>query len=383
MKRLLFCALFSALLFSLPVHRAAAESLSDTLQNTLDSLPLTEWRQAYGQAFPEGEDLETLLLRLARGERTLDPEALLHSLAGAFLRELSGSVWRLARLIAPAVVCGILQRMKGAFSRPLLEEAVNGACFLLLAGCMAQDLAQHIRLAQQAVQQISDLMQALFPLLLTLLAAVGGTAGAAVFQPAVVAASGTMTYLVRSVTLPLALGAGVVTVLRHVSPRVRLGRLAGLFKTAASWTLGVGFTVFLSVEALQTLGAAAADGVSIRTAKYAVDHFVPVVGGMVADTMDTLVGASLLIKNALGITGLMLLLATAAGPMLQTLAAAMMYRAGAAVLEPLSDGRAGACLQDFSEILTLLFVIQLSVGAMFLLLVAQMLVVGNLTVMLR
>ena len=61
----------------------------------------------------------------------------------------------------------------------------------------------------------------------------------------------------------------------------------------------------------------------------------------------------------------------------------MLYRAGAALLEPLSDARGGACLQDFSDILMLLFVIQLSVGAMFLLLVAQMLVVGNLTVMLR
>ena len=55
----------------------------------------------------------------------------------------------------------------------------------------------------------------------------------------------------------------------------------------------------------------------------------------------------------------------------------------AALLEPVSDGAVVACLQEFSDILMLLFVIQLSVGAMFLLLVAQMLVVGNLTVMLR
>ena len=67
----------------------------------------------------------------------------------------------------------------------------------------------------------------------------------------------------------------------------------------------------------------------------------------------------------------------------QTLAAALVYRASAALLEPLGDETAGKCIQDFSDILMLLFVIQLSVGAMFLLLVAQMLVVGNLTVMLR
>ena len=116
---------------------------------------------------------------------------------------------------------------------------------------------------------------------------------------------------------------------------------------------------------------------------YAVDHFVPVVGGMFADTMDTLVGASLLIKNALGLTGLLMLLAAGALPMLQTLAAVMVYRACAALLEPLSDTRASGCMQDFSDVLMLLFVIQLSVGAMLLLLTAQLLAVGNLTVMLR
>jgi stage III sporulation protein AE len=212
---------------------------------------------------------------------------------------------------------------------------------------------------------------------------VGGTAGAAFFQPAVVAACGTMTALVRHVTLPLALAAAVTSVLHHLSPHMQVSKLSALFKSAATWTLGVSFTVFISVNALQSLGAAAADGVSIRTAKYAVDHFVPVVGGMFADTMDTLVGASLLIKNALGLTGLLLLLATAAGPLLETLAAVILYRACAALLQPVADDRICACIQAFSDMLMLLFIIQLSVGAMFLLLVAQMLVVGNLTVMLR
>ena len=192
-----------------------------------------------------------------------------------------------------------------------------------------------------------------------------------------------MTTLVRSVTLPLCLSAAVTTILRHLSPRISIAHLSGLLRSLASWTLGVGFTVFISVSALQSLGVAAADGVTLRTAKYAVDNFVPVVGGMFADTMDTLVGASLLIKNALGLTGLLLLLSVAAGPMLQTLAGAMLYRAAAALLEPVADSRVSACMQEFSEVLMLLMVVQLSVGAMFLLLVAQLLVVGNLTVMLR
>lgn len=59
---------------------------------------------------------------------------------------------------------------------------------------------------------------------------------------------------------------------------------------------------------------------------------MPVVGGMFADTMDTLVGCSLLIKNAVGVTGLALLLSAAAVPMIRTLCAVMTYRLCAALL---------------------------------------------------
>lgn len=380
MKRGLIVGL--ALLWLL-IPSVRADSLEDSLASALDALPLRDWQAAYDRAFPEGEDFRSLILHLARGERALDGEELVTSLARRFLGALTGSAWRLSRLLLPAVFCGVLSRLRSAFGRAALGNALTGACFLLLAGCMAQDLGDHMLLAQDAVTRMADLMQALFPLLLTLLAAVGGTASSAFFQPAVVAACGTMTALVRSVTLPLALASGLTAILSHLSDRVRIGRLSAFLKTAASWTLGAAFTVFISVNALQSLGAAAADGVSIRTAKYAVDQFVPVVGGMFADTMDTLVGASLLIKNAMGLTGLLLLLSTAAVPMLQTLASVMIYRACAALLEPLTEARTVKCIQDFSDVLMLLFVIQLSVGAMFLLLVAQMLVVGNLTVMLQ
>ena len=362
---------------------AQAEGMEAALGSVVDELPLAAWQRAYEEAFPAGEQLRALLLRIARGEAALDTGALLETLCARFLGALTGSFWRLSRLMVPAILCGVLERIRLAFAKGAVGETVSVACFLMLAGCMAQDMAAHLTLAQNAIARMADLMQTLFPLLLTLLAAVGGTAGTAVFQPTVVAACGTMTAVLRSVALPLAGGAAVTAILNHLSPRMRIGRLSSLFRGCANWTLGVSFTVFISVTAMQSLGAAAADGVTLRTAKYAVDNFVPVVGGMFADTMDTLVGASLLIKNALGVTGLMVLAAGMLGPMVQSAAAVMLYRAGAALLEPVADSRVSACMQDFSDILMLFFIVQLTAGAMFLLLIAQVLVVGNLTVMMR
>ena len=131
------------------------------------------------------------------------------------------------------------------------------------------------------------------------------------------------------------------------------------------------------------VGRGVLDGIGIRAAKYAADNFVPVVGGMFADTMDTLAGSSLIVKNALGVTGLAALLLLSAGPLLQTAAGCMLYKLAAGLLEPLAPDRLSDCLSDFSSVLSLLSAVQLSVGAMFFLLVAQMLAAGNMIVMLR
>ena len=175
----------------------------------------------------------------------------------------------------------------------------------------------------------------------------------------------------------------VLTMVGGLSGRLRVSKLRRLIRQAADWTLGLGFTVFIGVMTVQGLSAAAVDGVSIRTAKYAMDNFIPVVGGMFADTVDTLVGSSLLIQNAVGVLGLILLLGRLMTPLLRTVAAMLLYRAAAAVLEPMSDSPLCGCISDYSEVFSLLFIIQLSVGAMFLLLVAQLVMVGHMTVMLR
>ncbi len=380
MRRLIW--LFIALLLMAPPAARAGE-LKESLEGVLDSLSISEFQKAVDGMTTEPINIRDTVLKLARGEITWDFSKLLESLGNGLLSALTGSLWRITRVLVPAVLCGILIHMRGAFARDAVAEISRYASFLLVAVFMVQDLTEHIALAQRTIDLLSGAMQNLFPLLLTLLAAVGGTASAAFFQPAVVAASGTMTSLVRHVTMPFAVGAAVLIILDHVSEKVHVGRLASLFKQMANWTLGVSFTVFIGVTMVQGLGTAAVDGVSIRTAKYAIDNFVPIVGGMFADTVDTLVGCSLLIKNALGTTGLMVLVGVCITPMIQALCAVFIYRLCAAILQPVAESSIVDCLYDFSNVLMLLFIIQLCISAMFLLLIAQMLVVGNLTVMLR
>lgn len=135
--------------------------------------------------------------------------------------------------------------------------------------------------------------------------------------------------------------------------------------------------------ATRGITAAGLDGVTIRTARYALDNLIPVVGGLFADTVDTLVGASMLVQGALGVTGFILLASWALAPLCQTLASALMYRLASAMMQPVADGPLSRCIHDFSRVLMLLFIIQLCTAAMFLLLIAQLVAVSGMTMMLR
>ena len=363
MKRLVVLVALFLCLLPCP---ARGEELTSGISEALDKLELEQL----------GEELAALGEPFASG--SLD--ALLRLISQRFLSALSGSLWRISRLLVPTLALGICNTLgKGNRS----GQTAAYLCFLLVAVFMVQDLITHAQQAAAAVEKMSGGMQHLFPLLLTLLAAVGGSTGAALFQPAVVAAAGSMTALISKVTLPLATGSALVTMVDHLGEEGRFSRLVSLLYTAATWTLGICFTVFIGVILTQGMHAAAVDGVTIRTAKYALDNFIPVVGGLFADTVDTLVGGSLLIQNALGTTGLLLILGLCLTPLTQTLAAVTLYRATAALLQPVAEGRVLRCMDGFAKVLMLLFIIQLCAAAMFVLLIAQILATTNLTVMLR
>lgn len=365
------------LLLPLPAH---AQSLTQSITQVVEGLDTAALEEVLRQddALAATGGFTATVTAIAKGEITLSFDQTLQLLCGQFFTAARASLWRLTRLMAPAMLWGLLRRLtdKGG-------EAGKAVCYLIVCIFLTQDLSEHTALCTAAVEKVSSGMQSLFPLLLTLMAAVGGSAGSSLMQPAVVAAAGSMTAFIRHITLPLASMAAVMTMLCHLGEGLRLSRLAELFHQAASWTLGLCFTIFIGVLATRGVTAAAVDGVTIRTAKYALDNLIPVVGGLFADTVDTLVGATMLVQSALGITGFLLLVSWAMAPMCQTLAAALMYKLAAALMQPVADGPLSRCIQDFSRVLMLLFIIQLCTAAMFLLLIAQLVAVSGMTMMLR
>ena len=356
------------------------EAQIDSVLGGLDFSALSDIRLALpGQ---EGEmGVKEAARALAQGA-SLSPEDMLAGALRLFGQQAAKLGALMLSIMLPVLLASLVTHTLAA-DGSAVSALGRSVCFMLVLIpvmlCVLAELS-HVR---DTITETTRRMEQLLPMLLTLLTAVGGSASSAFLHPVVVAASGSMVVLAREVILRLVMCTCAVTAVNHLSDRAHLTRLAHLLRSAVCWLLGVSFTVFLGAMSMQGVCSASIDGVAIRAAKYAVDNFVPVVGGMFSDTMDTLVGCTLIVKNALGVTAMLVLVGVLAAPLLRTLAVVGVLRLSAALLEPVADADVVRAIGDFSGTVVLFFITMLCVGTMYFLLIVQLVLVGNLTVMLR
>jgi stage III sporulation protein AE len=205
----------------------------------------------------------------------------------------------------------------------------------------------------------------------------------AVLHPLIVFMIHTIGTLIHLVVFPLLFFSAVLHLVSSITDRYKVTQLANFLRTVGVSLLGGLLTLFLGVLSVQGATGAVADGVALRTAKFLSGNFLPVVGRIFSDAADTVLSASLLVKNAVGLAGVIILLFLCAFPAVKILTLAIIYNLSAAVLQPLGDSPIVTCLQTIGKTLVFVFAALASVGLMFFLAVTIILTAGNASIMMR
>ncbi|NLC43893.1 MAG: stage III sporulation protein AE, partial [Clostridiales bacterium] len=111
--------------------------------------------------------------------------------------------------------------------------------------------------------------------------------------------------------------------------------------------------------------------------------FIPIVGKMFSESVDLIVGCSLLLKNAIGVAGLIIIALLCLAPAIKIFSLLFLYRLVSALLEPITDNRITECLSGIAKVLSVLLITVLGIALMFFLTVALMIGTGNTSMMLR
>lgn len=289
----------------------------------------------------------------------------------------------LGSLIMLTIFSMFLQSMQSAFEKSTVSKVAYSIVFMVLVILALNSFHIVINYTNDAIGAMTSFVLALIPLLLALMAASGGIISAAFFHPVILFLMNTCGLLIQYVILPLLFLSALLSIVSTMSENYKVTQLATLLRNWSIGLMGFFLTIFLGVISVQGASAAVTDGVTIRTAKFVTGNFIPVIGRVFTDATDTVVSASALLKNTVGIAGVAILLIIVAFPAIKILMIAFIYKFAAAILQPLGGGPIISCLDIISKSIIYVFAALGIVSLMFFLSITVIIAAGNLTMMMR
>ncbi len=354
----------------------------------LETMDLTELKQywediqnKYGGFLPESQ--KGSLYDFVKGDKQFSFKDWTQGIIKFLFHEFVVNGKLLGSLILLTIFSMFLQSMQNAFESSTISKVAYSIVYMVLVIIALNSFHIVIEYTNEAIGSMISFVLALIPLLLALIASSGGIISAAFFHPVILFLMNISGMFMQFVILPLLFLATLLSIVSTMSDQYKVTQLAQLLRNWSIGLMGLFLTVFLGVISVQGASTAITDGVAIRTAKFVTGNFIPVIGRIFTDAADTVVSASGLLKNSVGIAGVAILLIIVAFPAFKILMIAFIYKFAAAILQPLGGGPVIKCLDIISKSVIYVFAALGIVSLMFFLSITVIVAAGNLTMMMR
>lgn len=248
-----------------------------------------------------------------------------------------------------AAVCLLVSLVPGDGGRTGNLVGVVAASALLLSGTGAM-----IRLGEQTVTDISEYQKLLLPAMTAALAAQGGTTAAAALYAGSAAFNTLLSQWMVKLLIPVQYLFLAVSMAGNVLESDFLKNLKDTMKGMLLWCLKTVLSLFTAYLGITGVVAGSADAAAVKAAKAAFGTLVPVVGSVLADASEAvLVGAGVL-RGAMGIYGILAILAVFLEPFCQIGIQYLILKATAAFCGLFAPKAVTTVIGDFSEVMRML-----------------------------
>jgi stage III sporulation protein AE len=382
----LFFILFT--FYSSPAYAQGNSTAEIYVENQLDNLGTEEidhfWKKIksdYNGFLPENQPIR--LKDFFQVDGSLFSIGMMKGFLKFIFHEVLLNGKLLGAIIILTVFSMILENIQSAFEQNSVSKVAYAITYLVILILAMNSFYNAMGYAKEAISNMVSFMMALIPLVLALMASMGNFASVSLFHPLIIFLVNVSGILIYSVVFPLLFFSALLGIISTFSENYKVTQLSTLLRNLSVGLLGVFLTIFLGVVSVQGATSAVIDGVTIKTAKFVTGNFVPVVGKMFTDATDTVIGASLLVKNTVGLAGVLILILLSAFPALKILTIALIFNVSAALLQPLGSSNVISCLSIIGKSLLFVFAALATVCLMFFLAITIIIAAGNLSVMVR
>lgn len=322
------------------------------------------------------------LTKILKGEKIIDGKAFIKSIVGKLIEEIRVNLGFLSKILVIALISAILTNIQNTFENASVSSFANYITFILIAILVIGSFYQLMETVKVTINSMINFMEILLPILLTFLILAGGPNTKIIFHPMILGTVNVIGIMVKSIILPLINFSFIISILSNLSQRAELRKISELGRQMITFIISAAFTVFIGIITIYGLSTKI-DGITIRTAKFAVDRFIPVVGGFLSDAVETVIGSSAILKNGIGIIGLFILVFITILPLIKIGSLLLIYKIVGAVIEPVVPKNISNFFSDVSKTLLLILISMVSVAIMFFITITIIVDTGNSLLMLR
>lgn len=369
-------------------HIQTHETEEDLRNDMIDDLSLDTINRFWQEIHHDYEDFLTEvpsknLKEMIREDTSISIASLAKGVFHYLFYEVTIQAKLIGTLIMLTLFSIILQAISTAFERNTVSQVAHFIVFIVLLYVTLTSFHEVFRYAQETIENMSNFLIALLPLMLGLLATFGQVMSISFFHPIIIFLIHISGVLMTKFIFPLLFLSALLMVVSYMNDKYQATYLADLFKHISLGTLGIFITIFLGVISIQGTATAIQDGVALKTTKFITGNFVPVIGRSFTEAADTVLAAALLLKNTIGIFGLVIIVSIAVFPLVKIMVIAMMYKLAAALLQPLGNSSITISLNMISKYIMYVLACLIFVTLMFFLAIVLMIVASNIPFLIR
>ncbi|MCI9596382.1 MAG: stage III sporulation protein AE [Firmicutes bacterium] len=353
------------------------------IQEQMNKLELDELEQIMEDAAEQSRGIfsslstDEIVQSMIDGKPLFDSEVMIQNLLDVFLYEVKVGLVLGVEIISICIVMGLLKNFSNSFGDKPVSTLGTVVCSCLVITLCLKNFMITYHACLDTLNVMTGTMQVLLPILIPLLVSMGGFSSGGVLNPVILGAITAFNTALQKFILPILFISSIFVLINALTEKDYVSRLAAFLRKAAVFFTGFAVTVFTGLTAIQGLVTKTADGLLVNTARYSVDNFVPIVGGFAADSIDMVLSCAGVIKNGIGVLGIIIILCLLVIPVVKILAIAVIYKLTAILTAPIATKQIAGSLDEMGSAVITMAVILGLCALMFLIFLTIIISIGG------
>ena len=206
----------------------------------------------------------------------------------------------------------------------------------------------------QSLEELSMMLKSLMPTFVTAMAASGNPVSSVATSSGTLLFANLLISLGKSIVFPAVNLYIVVTAAGLIAQNPLLRKVAQCIRWACMGGYKILLMIFTMYITMSGILSAGADAAATKAAKVTISGVVPVLGTILADASDTLLTGARVLKNGIGIFGMVAAVAICLAPFVRSLCFLLVYRVTSALGGSFAGGAVAQMLDAIGDGCTLL-----------------------------